>query len=59
MKTNYENIKSMSVDEMAEFFFATKNSCNSCVAKLEKCSTKPDCKKDIKQWLLAESESEG
>lgn len=53
---NIDWIKSMTVDELAEFFFATKKSCNSCVAKLGKCSTEPNCKKDIKQWLLAECE---
>lgn len=48
---NFEKIKQMTVDEMAMFFFANKNCCNSCVAKFEKCSTKQDCKNNIKKWL--------
>ena len=56
---NYEKIKSMSIDEMAEFLSQLEDydiggSCpdntgeGDCLA--------PFCKYGIKQWLLAESE---
>ena len=61
IKTNYDRIKSMSVEEMAEFFeghfdcnFCFKNErlSDSPLLKGEKCDEK--CTYHIKQWLLQE-----
>ena len=52
---NYEKIKSLSVDEMAEWF-ASKIQCRSCF--LFPCPDDKECDEIFKQWLLAE-ESEG
>ena len=60
-KTNYDRIKSMSVEEMAEFFEGHFD-CNFCpeserladnpLLKYEKCDEK--CTYHITQWLLQE-----
>ena len=54
---NYERIKNMTLDEMAEFL--DMSPCNHCadIAKKIKCYCLKNCRKYIKQWL--ESESEG
>lgn len=53
---NYEKIKSMSVDEMAEFFHS-KGGCLYCVDENNSdCNAQRGCIDGIKQWLLAESE---
>ena len=61
---NIEKIKSMSVDEMAEFSSVFQR-CSFCIASTKEngitvtdgtiCRTLK-CKDGIKQWLLAESE---
>ena len=57
---NYEKIKSISVDEMAEFFIKHKLSCRSVIRhNTEPCSMPTEIctpKECFKQWLLAEVE---
>ena len=63
---NYEKIKSMSVDEMAEFIFKSYFPCeyfNGCCSQCSQivqdfCEQTNDytSTNDMKQWLLAESE---
>lgn len=50
---NYERIKQMSIDEMAQSLSNT--ACNLCVYIDVNCEGKR-CKDSIKQWLQAESE---
>ena len=50
---NIDKIKSMLVDEMAELLIGDCE--NYCNAK----NCEGDCPNNVKQWLLAESESEG
>lgn len=57
--TNYDRIKSMSVEEMADMFFYSW-SCEFCVVH-DKCKENnyENCIKNVKQWLLQEvSENE-
>lgn len=49
--TNYEKIKAMSIDEMAEFLDIP--ACHYCVAK-EICKEKTSCYLYIKRWLESE-----
>lgn len=61
MTTNYEKIKNMTVDEMAEFmdYINTQTACDKyCIYKDEtSCVCKEDdCKTVLKQWLLSEAE---
>ena len=50
--TNYERIKNMSVEEMAEMFLICKFGCNGCVIS-ESCSQKvidyrpPNCYREV------------
>ena len=58
---NFEKIKQMTVDEMADFmdYVNTHTLCNKyCIYKDEKlCLDKEDdCKTTLKQWLLQEVE---
>lgn len=52
--TNYDRIKSMNVEEMAEFLFEYFD-CDFCPMSA-KCKTQnyENCKKNIKRWLLQE-----
>jgi hypothetical protein len=51
---NYEKIKQMTVEEMAEYF-SFISYCGCCPAKdTEKCNI--ECKGVFKQWLLQEVE---
>ena len=52
--TNYEKIKNMSVEEMAEFF---KGECNFC-ALHGKCRDFNSCHEGHKQWLESEAEND-
>lgn len=56
--TNYERIKQMTVEEMAEHYLNIRNTCITCVAFLETCNgeSENDCIDNIKQWLLQEVE---
>lgn len=45
---NFQKIKSMSIDEMADFIY---NGCNG-----RECIKDVDCYECIKQWLLQECE---
>jgi hypothetical protein len=60
MTTNYERIKAMSVDEMAEFFVDC-TSCEMC-PRLDLCAdlgtTVNEYKQVIKQWLESEAEND-
>ena len=49
---NYERIKNMSIDEMAEFL--NNKDCDSCGYKGDDCSY--DCFIGIKSWLESEEE---
>ena len=54
--TNYERIKSMSVEEMAEFIEKMTEHleiCTRCPA-YKMCDTHIKCGENIKQWLLQE-----
>ena len=56
---NYERIKNMSIDEMAEFIAHAE--CNCCVYEdRDECNIETDYEEDcingIKQWLQQESE---
>lgn len=56
--TNFDIIKSMTVDEMAEFI-DSKYSCNKCIYLndiTKKNCYEDGCKEGIKQWLLKECE---
>ena len=50
---NYDRIRNMSVDEMAEWF-ASKIQCRNCF--LYCCPDDKECDEIFKQWLLAEVE---
>lgn len=60
MTTNYERIKAMGVEEMAEFFVDC-TSCEMC-PQLDLCAdlgtTVDECKQVIKQWLESEAEND-
>ena len=52
--TNYERIKSMSIDEMAGYFNEIFD-CRNCPNDMFLCESKGDvCTKYIKQWLESE-----
>ena len=59
-KTNYDRIRDMSVEEMAEFMYETNENCESFCAytKDGKCSSfeggKQTCISGIKQYLESE-----
>lgn len=59
-KTNYDRIRNMSVEEMAEFMYETNENCESFCAytKDGKCNSfgggKQTCLIGIKQWLESE-----
>lgn len=58
-KTNYDRIRAMSVEEMAEFFDRiVKDNCTTICSHIDKClrnnATEPICKNHYKQWLLQE-----
>lgn len=52
--TNYDQIKNMTVDEMAEFLFEYGD-CDFCPVS-SKCKIRnyENCKKNIKKWLESE-----
>ncbi len=52
--TNYEKIKSMSIDEMANLLEAT---CEFCVCFKEPRKCTPRCKEGVKKWLESEAET--
>lgn len=58
MTTNYERIKNMTVEEMAEFFskFSICDHCPVCPLCDEKMVTGDECHKMFEQWLESESE---
>ena len=57
MQTNYERIKAMSVDEMAEFLDVfTINSCDFCKHWTKGCHCQ--CVEKFKQWLESEAEND-
>ena len=58
IKTNYDRIKSMSVEEMAAFIERMTEHleiCTRCPA-YKMCDTHIKCGENIKQWLLQEVE---
>jgi len=59
MTTNYEKIKAMSIDEMAEELYIHLGGCSAC-AMYFKCKVhhmgKHKCINMYKQWLQQESE---
>lgn len=49
---NFEKIKSMSLDEMADFFSSTKpKACGLCIGQYTGCLREVSCKGAIKEWL--------
>ena len=50
--TNYEKIKNMTVDEMAELL--NNKDCDQCAYKGDECGY--DCLIGVKEWLQSESE---
>lgn len=59
--TNFEKIKQMSIDEMAQFLFVHQFSkCNDCGYYQKQCSGKyfddKSCTMGIKHWLESEAE---
>lgn len=55
--TNYEKIKNMSIDEMADFI-DNDNCCACCIYAYKGCSLSKDCRNGIRQWLESEAEQE-
>jgi hypothetical protein len=56
--TNYEKIKAMSVEEMAELI--DDSPCNSCNYRQKGFSKCPqECEEGIKEWLESEVEEDG
>ena len=57
--TNYEKIKAMSVEEMADFIFTVNKitDCDTCIA-YGTCSMKygVSCRKHMTEWLLKDDE---
>lgn len=52
---NYERIKSMTVDEMAELFNSSKpKCCGFCMGYYMGCLRMIDCKNAIKDWLMSD-----
>ena len=54
--TEFDRIKKMSVDEMAEFLAENDDNCCFCTRRDEGVCLTPDCKFHIKQWLETEVE---
>ena len=52
---NFERIKAMSIDEMAEFIAENIN-CGSCCLTDAACPVDLECDEVVKQWLQQESE---
>lgn len=49
---NFEKIKNMNIDEMAEMFFYTKpKGCGFCEGAYMGCLRQADCIQAIKSWL--------
>lgn len=54
MTTNYEKIKNMTLDEMAELFATTKpKTCGMCIGAFDGCLRQVSCKQSIKHWLMS------
>lgn len=53
-RTNFERIKLMNIDEMAELI-STGNVCCQCVYENENCTNK-SCREGHKKWLLSDVE---
>ena len=52
---NYERLKTMSVDEMAEFFAYMKpKGCGLCMGAYMGCLRQVSCTESIKEWLLSD-----
>lgn len=54
--TNYEKIKQMSIDEMAEFLDGLFIHCITCAFKFRDDCKNADCVLGHKQWLESEAE---
>ena len=52
-QTNYDRIKSMSLEEMADLLYNEDLPCISCML-YDECEGTDNCKEKIKQWLLQE-----
>ena len=52
---NFEKIKNMTLDEMAEFIAENIN-CGSCCLTDTACPVDLECDEVVKQWLQQESE---
>lgn len=54
--SNFEKIKKMSVEELAESFILDCNCCIYFEPCIEACDCDYDCKDGIKEWLESEVE---
>ena len=55
MMNNYEKIKNMTVDEIAEWL-SNRAGCCFCIYEFTECNEAIGCVDGIKQWLLSEVE---
>lgn len=53
-KTNADKIRTMSDEELAEFFIHTKTNCELCNCLTNECLM--DCSNGILEWLKSEAE---
>lgn len=52
MTTNYERIKDMTIEEMAELLSTIKpKACGMCIGVYDGCLRQVSCKQSIKEWL--------
>ena len=55
---NYEKIKAMNIDKMAEFL-QDRNGCDNCICELDENTCMAiGCNDGIKKWLESEVENE-
>lgn len=54
--TNYEKIKAMDIDELANFF---QSDCTLCVCFYKPGCCSLSCKEGVKQWFESEAEDNG
>lgn len=56
---NFEKIKQMTVEEMAEWLDKVSEECSDmCNFNFDTCRLDSDCRANIKQWLLSEVEND-
>ena len=55
--SNFDRIKAMNIDELAEFISQFADDCKFCICDLndEKCKTFKFCSDGIKKWLESDT----